>query len=110
MAKTKLVATNPATEEVVYEKPLDSQEDIEAKLELSEKTYYDFWKKTSFKERAGYLRKVAKVMRDNLDTYAMPMVEEMGKPIKEARGEVQKAAWCAEHLSLIHISEPTRPY
>jgi len=99
MAKTKLVATNPATEEVVYEKPLDSQEDIEAKLELSEKTYYDFWKKTSFKERAGYLRKVAKVMRDNLDTYAMPMVEEMGKPIKEARGEVQKAAWCAEHYA-----------
>ena len=27
------------------------------------------------------------------------MTEEMGKPAKEAIGEVNKAAWCAEHYA-----------
>ena len=27
------------------------------------------------------------------------MTEEMGKPVKEAHGEVKKSAWCAEHYA-----------
>ena len=38
-------------------------------------------------------------MRANLDDMAPVMTEEMGKPIKEGRAEVEKSAWCAEHYA-----------
>ena len=45
------------------------------------------------------LRAVADRMRDEMDTLAPLMTEEMGKPIKESLGEVTKAAWAAEHYA-----------
>ena len=93
-----LTAVNPATGETVREVEADSDEAVEAKLAASLKAYHT-WKKTSFTERAELLNAVAKHMRDNVETLAPLMTEEMGKPIKEARGEVNKAAWCAEHYA-----------
>lgn len=57
------------------------------------------WRDTSFDKRAAVLRAVAAGMRGNLDALGMVMTEEMGKPIVEARAEVTKSAWCAEHFA-----------
>jgi succinate-semialdehyde dehydrogenase/glutarate-semialdehyde dehydrogenase len=38
-------------------------------------------------------------MRDDADRLGYLMTEEMGKPAGEARGEVEKSAWCAEHYA-----------
>jgi succinate-semialdehyde dehydrogenase/glutarate-semialdehyde dehydrogenase len=54
------------------------------------------------------LKKVAKFMRDDEERLARLMTVEMGKPIIEARGEVQKAAWCAEHYAE-HAAEYLAP-
>jgi len=94
-----LTARNPYTEEIIYEKPLETEEAINEKLHKAQEVYRTVWKKTTYEERAVYLNKVAKVLRDEVDFFAIPMVEEMGKPIKEARGEVLKSAWCAEHYA-----------
>ncbi|WP_300379197.1 NAD-dependent succinate-semialdehyde dehydrogenase [Henriciella sp.] len=93
-----LTAVNPATGETVREVAQDTDEGVETKLAASQSAYHD-WKGKTFAERAELLRAVAKYMRDNVETLAPLMTEEMGKPIKEARGEVNKAAWCAEHYA-----------
>ena len=93
-----LTAVNPATGDIVREVAPDTDAAIEEKLDASLHAYHD-WKETGFAGRARLLKAVASVMRDKVESLAPVMTEEMGKPIREARGEVNKAAWCAEHYA-----------
>lgn len=60
---------------------------------------YDEWRGWSFADRARVLRGVAAAFRADRERLAGLMTEEMGKPVTEARGEVEKAAWAAEHYA-----------
>jgi succinate-semialdehyde dehydrogenase/glutarate-semialdehyde dehydrogenase len=91
-------AINPMTEESVRKKECDDSKKIEEKISLAQKAYGK-WRKFSFEERAEVLNKVARLLRENKDAHSQMMTEEMGKPKKEADGEVEKAAWCAEHYA-----------
>jgi succinate-semialdehyde dehydrogenase/glutarate-semialdehyde dehydrogenase len=93
-----LKAVNPATGELIREVATDTDDTVNAKIETSLKAYAD-WKTKSVAERGKLLNAVAAHMRDQVETLAPVMTEEMGKPIKEARGEVEKSAWCAEHYA-----------
>lgn len=93
-----LTAINPATGSIVREVQPVTESDVEDILASSESAYQN-WRQTTFKERARVMKSVAQQMRDTLESLALLMTEEMGKPIKEARAEVQKAAWCAEHYA-----------
>jgi len=96
---THFKSINPYTEETVYEIPMNTAQEAREMIEKSQETYVDSWRDTSYEQRAKLLQAVAKEMKDNLDEYALPMTQEMGKPINEARGEVNKAAWAAEHYA-----------
>lgn len=92
------VATDPTTGEVVREVPvLDAAalDDVLARAESA----YDEWRTWSYADRGRVLHAVAAALRDESDRLAPLMTEEMGKPISEARGEVEKAAWCSEHYA-----------
>ncbi len=93
-----LTVINPTTGSLVRDVPAADANAVEAAMAQSQEAY-SFWKQTSFDERAALLRKVADYMRQNTESLAPLMTEEMGKPIKEARAEVAKAAWCAEHYA-----------
>jgi succinate-semialdehyde dehydrogenase / glutarate-semialdehyde dehydrogenase len=93
-----LKAVNPATGETVREVALDSEADVNTKIEASLAAFHE-WKTKSYAERAKLLKAVAAHMRKHVETLAPIMTEEMGKPIKEGRGEVEKSAWCAEHYA-----------
>lgn len=54
------------------------------------------WRQIRFQDRAEMLVAVARELRKDKDKLARLMAEEMGKPIKEGRPEVEKGAWCAE--------------
>lgn len=90
---------NPSSLESVCKKELESDSAVQAKLEVANECYKNIWKDLGFEKRGEYLQKVADELRADIEYFAMPMVEEMGKPIKEAQGEVEKAAWCAEHYA-----------
>jgi len=92
------IATNPTTGEELHRYPLHSDAELEQAIDRSAETFSS-WRKTGFEERAELLKKVAQFMRDDEERLARLMTDEMGKPIIEARGEVQKAAWCAEHYA-----------
>lgn len=93
-----LTAINPATGETVRQFDTETDTTLEAKLQAAQDAYAD-WRRKDFAERARLLNAVAAHMRENVDTLAPLMTEEMGKPAKEAIGEVEKAAWCAEHYA-----------
>jgi succinate-semialdehyde dehydrogenase/glutarate-semialdehyde dehydrogenase len=92
------IATNPTTGDVLHRFPLHSNEELDRHIDQAAETFAH-WRKTTFTERADLLKKVAQFMRDDVERLAQFMTLEMGKPIVEARGEVQKSAWCAEHYA-----------
>lgn len=57
------------------------------------------WAATPFAERAVCMRRLAKVLRDDISHYAGLITLEMGKPITEARAEVEKCAWACDYYA-----------
>lgn len=95
---TALIATNPATGEVVRETPaLDpaARDATIARVAAAAPA----WRALDFANRARLLTGVAAKMREDRERLAKVMTVEMGKPIREARGEVDKSIWCAEHYA-----------
>ena len=93
-----LTVTDPTTGELIHEYEAATQADAQEAV-ASAQAAFDGWRRRGFDERAEVLNAVAARMRKDIDRLAMLMTEEMGKPIVEARGEVEKAAWCAEHYA-----------
>lgn len=91
-------AINPTTGELLHEYPTLSNEAMNAAIGASLDAFAQ-WREQSFAERGEVMRAVAEAMRSDLERLALLMTDEMGKPILEARGEVQKAIWCAEHYA-----------
>lgn len=93
-----LKVIDPTTGQTLHERPVADAAQVDRILENAESTYRS-WQYTTFDERAHVLRAVAALMREDVEQLAPLMTAEMGKPIREARGEVEKAAWCAEHYA-----------
>ncbi|NCB05803.1 MAG: aldehyde dehydrogenase family protein, partial [Clostridia bacterium] len=56
--------TNPATEEVLYEIPAGTREDVDAAVCAADKAQ-PAWAKLPAIERANHLREIARLIRDN---------------------------------------------
>ena len=87
----RFISRNPLTEQVSKEFEFLADGELQAKISLSGKAYQQF-KKSSFKERADRLMRLAEVLRQNHREYAKVITEEVGKPIAQSQGEVLKAA------------------
>jgi succinate-semialdehyde dehydrogenase/glutarate-semialdehyde dehydrogenase len=57
------------------------------------------WRNTDFQTRANLLSRVAGLLRDRRDGLAELMTREMGKPITQARAEVEKCAWVCDYYA-----------
>ena len=56
------------------------------------------WRQTSMAERAQQMHQVAKLLRNQTHAYALLMAQEMGKPVKDGRAEVEKWAWVCNSM------------
>jgi succinate-semialdehyde dehydrogenase/glutarate-semialdehyde dehydrogenase len=86
---------NPATGEVIREFETLTDAEVERALETAEERARE-WRTVSFDRRSELLRRAAGVLRDDQDRWARLMTEEMGKPIAQARAEVEKCAWVCD--------------
>ncbi len=93
-----LTVIDPSTDAIVRKVEPDGPDAVEKSLAAAQGAWGD-WRKASFAARGGVLRRVAARMREEVESLAPLMTQEMGKPIREARAEVLKAAWCAEHYA-----------
>jgi len=91
-------ATDPTTGQVIREVPTIGADELEVILQRAADAHA-VWRERSFDQRAEVIRTVAQRMRDDRERFALLMTEEMGKPITEGRGEVDKGAWALEHYA-----------
>jgi succinate-semialdehyde dehydrogenase len=89
---------NPATGEIFAHHPFDTHVEIEQALARSAAAT---WRQVPIEDRAAFLVRLAAALRDHKEALATMMTQEMGKPIAQARAEVEKCAflceWYAEH-------------
>ena len=93
-----LVSTNPATGETIETYDEMDQREIQEIIEQAHTAYLD-WRKTSFAERSERLHRLAAVLRDDQEKLAALMTREMGKPITQARAEIEKCALGCEYYA-----------
>ena len=95
---------NPATGEQLATVPHMGAPETRRAIEAAN-TAWPAWRKKTAKERAAILRKWSDLMLENADDLALLMTLEQGKPLKEAKGEIQYAAsffeWFAEEAKRI---------
>ncbi|MCC5915240.1 MAG: NAD-dependent succinate-semialdehyde dehydrogenase [Balneolaceae bacterium] len=86
---------NPYNEKVIAEYQGHSDKEVDAILKKS-RVAFESWRHVPIEKRAEMLKKAAELLRKNVDQYALAMTLEMGKPISEARGEINKCALVCE--------------
>ncbi|NHQ89104.1 NADP-dependent succinate-semialdehyde dehydrogenase [Janthinobacterium lividum] len=90
---------NPATGEHIGTVPLMGAAETRRAIEAANAAW-PAWRKKTAKERAAVLRRWHDLILDNADDLALIMTTEQGKPLPEAKGEVQFGAsfieWFAE--------------
>lgn len=107
---THAISLNPATGEVFAQYPFEQAADLEHSLSRSTAAF-KAWRNEPVSVRAEQLRQMAKALRENSQAMAKMITAEMGKPITQALGEVEKCAvtceWYAEHGPAMLIAEKT---
>jgi succinate-semialdehyde dehydrogenase/glutarate-semialdehyde dehydrogenase len=91
-------AVNPATGERIatYEEATTAEvDDAVGRAQAA----FEEWRERPIREREELLANAAEVLRENKERYAELMTTEMGKPIAEARAEVEKCAWGCDHYA-----------
>lgn len=103
------LSQNPATGEIRRHYPEWSDAELTQALAQTA-TALPAWRSLAVAERAACLAQAAAVLRENLEPYAQLITAEMGKPIREARAEIEKCAmgceFYATHAEYLLADEP----
>src|SRR5438477_5576531 len=90
---------NPATEEVVSDVAYGGRAETKRAVQAAHKAMPAWMKLTPY-DRAKVLKKTAELMRERADAIARTLTMEQGKPLAEAKAEIQHSAdtfeWFAE--------------
>ncbi len=89
---------NPYNQEVLEEFSAESDREIAAKLDKASAAYRD-WRKTDLQRRSDLFIRLGELLSSGRDRYARTMSLEMGKSIREARGEIEKCAWACKYYA-----------
>ena len=86
-----ITTTNPATGETIATYETLDDNGIDAKLETATRTYRE-WRTSAIEQRVELLSALGDLYESNKEELARLAVTEMGKPITQARSEVEKCA------------------
>jgi succinate-semialdehyde dehydrogenase/glutarate-semialdehyde dehydrogenase len=90
-----LRSVNPATGETIREYPQPDDRELAQLLQGAQRAF-DEWRTTGFAERASLMRRAAARLRERQRDDAVLMAAEMGKPVAQGQGEIDKCAWVCE--------------
>jgi succinate-semialdehyde dehydrogenase/glutarate-semialdehyde dehydrogenase len=89
---SKYAVTNPATGETLAEYPQISDADLDAAITRANAATRGWGRDTTVEERSELVRRIGDLHSERRDELAKALVEEMGKPLAQAYGEVDFAA------------------
>lgn len=81
---------NPATEEIITTLIEDTADSLQSKLKTLQKGQ-KAWARMSLKKRISIIAKFSELLADNIEELAASLTAEMGKPLQQARNEVNGA-------------------
>ena len=89
---------NPTTGKPIKNWPLHSKSQGEAIVEKAHEAFLE-WRKTDMETRAKIIQKIANALDKHKDSLAKLMAEEMGKPIKQGLGEIERCISICEYTA-----------
>jgi len=93
-----LESVNPATGEKLAEYPVMDVEEVAGILDAA-RAAQPGWAAAGFDARGRVLLETARRLRAEQEPLAGLMAREMGKPLEQGRGEVEKCAWVCEYYA-----------
>lgn len=109
--ETHALSRNPASGEIISARPYINEQQLDAAIAANHQAFQQ-WRQQSVAARAEKLRALAGAIRRRSEEMSQMITAEMGKPILQARGEVEKSArlceWYAEHGPAMLATEPTQ--
>lgn len=108
--ETHAISRNPANGEVLSARPYSDEQQVDAAIAANYQAFQQ-WRQQPLTQRAQKLRDLAAAIRARSEEMAQMITAEMGKPILQARAEVEKSAqlcdWYAEQGPAMLATEPT---
>ena len=89
---------DPTSGRVLAEYDATSEDEVNRRLSIASVAQHA-WSHTRFAQRAQALRELASTLRGRRSGWAALMTAEMGKPIGEASGEIEKCAWVCDYYA-----------
>ncbi|MGY1919329.1 aldehyde dehydrogenase family protein [Pseudomonas tolaasii] len=109
-ATTHALSINPANGETVGSYPYETDLQLDATLNRATGAFRT-WRRQPVSQRAERLLALATALREQAEDMAQMITLEMGKPIAQARAEIEKCAllseWYATHGPAMLAPEPT---
>lgn len=109
--ETHAISRNPASGEILSARPYSNEQQVDAAIAANHQAFQQ-WRQQPLALRAQKLRDLAVAIRARSEEMAQMITAEMGKPILQARGEVEKSAqlcdWYADHGPAMLATEPTQ--
>ena len=102
-----LVSINPATEQEIARFEEDSARELELKIAAATRAFAS-WRLTTVDERAALMRRAGEYIRTHRERLASTLVEEGGKPVVQARREVDRFAGRCDYYAQ-HTQDMLQP-
>src|SRR5882757_6288746 len=100
---------NPSTEEIIKDLQEDDEKSIHKKFEELKLAQLD-WIKVPLETRIKVLQKFAELLKSNIESLALVLTSEVGKPLQQSRNEINGACsriqWMTENAAK-YLSDET---
>jgi succinate-semialdehyde dehydrogenase/glutarate-semialdehyde dehydrogenase len=94
----QIIAVNPATEDLIASFDAFGPDEVEMALAEAHDAFLE-WRAHPITERSVPMRALGRLLRERAESYARLATLEMGKPIGEAKAEIEKCAWACDHFA-----------
>ncbi|TKY59434.1 Methylmalonate-semialdehyde dehydrogenase of acylating [Spatholobus suberectus] len=95
-SSTFIDVINPATQEVVSQVPLSTDEEFKAAVSAARKAFPP-WRNTPITTRQRVMLKLQELIHRDMDKLALKVTTEQGKTLKDAQGDVFRGLEVVEH-------------